>query len=169
MCFGSAPLVPRTKNVLVNNDVLKEQHPSPHRALSCFLIAPTERHGERCLSSSHPDRSLYAVLAFIRYAWCRMLCSTAVRVRAYVFFFSIFARTWSCQLLIVAHRYTYTQQQTPFPQGHVLSSVPSVALTQGHTQGSLPPERTVSALVAFMRYVCAVSSIYICVWFEFVF
>ena len=37
-----------------------------------------------------------------------------------------------------------------------------MALTQGHTQGSLSPEGTVSALLAFIRYsyVCAVSRMF---------
>ena len=150
-----------------SNYVSKEQHPSLHHAFSCILmVAPTESHAERSLSSSHPDRCLYAVLAFIRYAWYRVVCYSSTSTGLCISFFSIFC---SYLVLSASHRrlsllYTYTQQQTLTPA--VFSSLPSVALTQGHTQESLSPEGTVSALLAFIRYVCAVSRIpgirYIC-------
>ena len=163
MCFGSAPLVPRTKNVLVNNDVLKEQHPSPHRALSCFLIAPTERHGERCLSSSHPDRSLYAVLAFIRYAWCRMLCSTAVRVRAYVFFFFDF-----CSYLVLSasdrrpslHVHTAAN---PFPP-RACTFLCTERGSDSRSHARIPPARENRLCAGCLHEirVCCVFNIYLC-------
>ena len=47
------------------------------------------------------------MLTFIGYAWFRMLCATAVRLRTRtvvcVPFFRIFPRTWSCLLSIVGH------------------------------------------------------------------
>ena len=69
-------------------------------------IAPTKSHTERSFSSSHPDRCLYAMLAFTEgYALSRMLCTTAVRLRTVVSVsvFRFFVRTWSCLLLIVGH------------------------------------------------------------------
>ena len=63
-------------------------------------MAPTESFTERYRSSSHPDRCLYAMLAFIvGYALFRMLCRRSCAFR----FFDFFARTWSCLLLIVGH------------------------------------------------------------------
>ena len=55
--------------------------------------------------------------------------------------------------------YTYAQQQTVAPR--VFSSLPSVTQTEDHAEGSLTPKGTTSALLASIRYVCAVSRIYV--------
>ena len=58
--------------------------PTPSPFLYTALVGVTESHTERDLSSSHPNRCLYSVLAFMGYAYSPMLCATnthAVRVR----------------------------------------------------------------------------------------
>ena len=90
-------------------------------------IVPTESHTERCRSLSHPDRCLYAKLAFIRYAWSRMLCATAVRLRAVVcvtffwFFFSyLVLSAWSSGTTAVVVRVHPSANANP--KGNLLSA-----------------------------------------------
>ena len=102
-------------------------------------ITPTESHTERYLSSSNPDRCLYAMLAFIGYALSRLLCTTAVRLRTVVWVFSCF-----CSYLVVSASdrrppllYTSTQHQIHTPS--VISSC-RTRLYPGSKRGSLSPE-----------------------------
>ena len=160
MCIRDSSYLARRMASYTIDVFPKEQHPSPHQDLSFILmVAPNQSHTERPLFSRHHDRCLYAVLGFIRYAWYRILCVTAVRVRACVSFLSIL---WSCMVLSASDRrpsllHTYTQQQTLTPS--VFSYLPSVAHTQGHTEVSLFPEGTISELPASIRHVCVVSYI----------
>ena len=107
-------------------------------------IAPTDSHTERYRSSSHSDRYLYAMLAFIGYAWSRMLCATAVRLRTVVcvpffrFFFSYLVLPACHRRPLLPYSYTYTQQR--MLTARVISSPSSVVLTDGITNGSLSPE-----------------------------
>ena len=67
--------------------------PTPSVVPHADSIAPSESHTERYRSPSRPDHCLYAMLSFIGYAWSRMLCATAVRLRTVVcvpFFFFFF-------------------------------------------------------------------------------
>ena len=93
-----------------------------------------------------PDTSqiFYAMPAFIGYAWCRMLCATAVRLRTVVcvplfyFIFSYLVLSASDRRPLLPYSYTYTQKQELTPR--VISSLPSVVPTLGITHGSLSPE-----------------------------
>ena len=147
------PRAPRTKNahtriirVLVLYSVLHTIILKPTPSLDPYTdsIGPTESHKERHLSSRHPDRCLYAVLAFIGYGWSRILCATVIRLRTVVCvpFFRLF-----CLYLVLSssdrrptlpYSHTCTQQQIPTPR--VISSLPSVVLPHGITHGSPSPE-----------------------------
>ena len=119
--------------------------PTPSLEPITDRIDPTESHKERYLSSRHPDRCLYAMLAFKGYGWSRTLCTTAVnRLRTVVCvpFFVLF-----CSYLVLSssdHRptlpysYAYTQQEIPTPRA--ISSLPSVVLTHGITHAPPSPE-----------------------------
>ena len=86
---------PRTKNVRTRIDYTRTRipgnvlpkiiiKPTPSLLLYTDIVGLTESHTERYLSSSHPNRCLYSVLAFMGYAYSPMLCATnthAVRVR----------------------------------------------------------------------------------------
>ena len=105
-------------------------------------IAPTKSHTEQYLSSSHPDRRLYAMLAFIvEYAWSRMLCATAARLRTVV---RVSGFRFFCSYLVLSASdrrppllYTYTQQQILTPS--VISSLPSEALPRVTRMDPSPP------------------------------
>ena len=143
------PRAPRTKNahtriirVLVLYSVLHTIILKPTPSLDPYTdsIGPTESHKERHLSSRHPDRCLYAVLAFIGYGWSRILCATVIRLRTVVcvpffrWFSSYLARSASDRRPTLPYSHTYTQQQIRTPR--VISSLPSVVLTHGVTNGS---------------------------------
>ena len=68
--------------------VPEEEHPTPHQALSCIqIVAPTESHTERPLSSSHPDRSLRgAGLVTIHLVWYVVCYSSTSTGLCFCFF-----------------------------------------------------------------------------------
>ena len=147
------------------------EKPTPRLVPHTVSIAPTKSHTERYLSSSHPDRCLYAMLAFIvGYAWSRMLCATAVRLRTVVcvscfrFFCSYLALSASdrppLQLL-----YTYTQQQILTPS--VISSLPSEAFPRVTRMDPSPPSASGTYLsviffsTAYLSDTCSCDMIYL--------
>ena len=119
--------------------------PTPSLEPYTGRIDPTVSHKERYLSSRHPDRCLYAMLAFIGYGWSRTLCTTAViqlRTVVCVPFFRLL-----CSYLVLSssdrrptlpYSHTYSQKKIPTPRA--ISSLPSMVLTHGITQGSPSPE-----------------------------
>ena len=118
--------------------------PTPSVVPHADSIAPSESHTERYRSPSRPDHCLYAMLSFIGYAWSRMLCATAARLRTVVrvsgfrFFCSYLVLSALYRRPLLPYSCTYTQQRMLTPR--VISSLPSVVLTHGITNGSLFPE-----------------------------
>ena len=102
-------------------------------------IAPTDSHSDRYLTSSHPGRCLYAMMADTPGLVCCVLQqSDYVRSCAFLVF-DFLARTWSCLLLIGGHHCcTRTPSRKSLPQAQF--ALYRARLTQGNTHGSLSPE-----------------------------
>ena len=90
-------------------------------------------------------RCLHAMMAFVGYAWSRLLYDTAVRLRStvvwgHIFFF--FPRTWLFLHVIDCHHCCSLHVHpaaNPYPKRNFLST--ERVFTQGNTHGFLSPER----------------------------
>ena len=100
--------------------------PTPSLVLYTDRVGLTESHTERHLSSSHPNRCLYSVLAFMGYAWSPMLCATTACSTStdtcsffrFLFNFLLVPACGCSSDCRSPHCYTRTHSSKPLPQGH---------------------------------------------------